>query len=177
MDTEAELVARLKGGDEEALNALYDDLSPKVYALALQLLGSREEAEEVLQDTFVSLYHEAWRYDPQRGSVRAFIYTMARNLARSRLRARKSRPRTHESWDVHDAHQSFAAPEADQVTRIAVSEALAQLEPDDRHLLECAFFQGCSHQQLIELTGLPLGTVKSRLRRSLLKLRDYLEEA
>jgi len=180
VDPEAKLVVRLGQGDEEALDELYERLSDRVYTLALTLLRSREEAEEVVQDTFLILYRRANSYATPDRSPRAFIYTIARNQALSRLRRRKARPLKAEGWEVDDPRTAFANPgPADPTTNLTtnlyVERLLAQLDEEERQLLEGAFFSGYSHAELAELTGLPLGTLKSKLRRAPLKLRDYAE--
>lgn len=178
-DAEAELLARLRRGDEPggggALRDLYDRLSGNVYALSLNLLGSREEAEEVLQDTFLKVYRSAHTFDPARGSARAFVYTVARNDCLSRLRARRSRPERDAEWDLHDPERQPAAPGNDPMLSVQTEQALAQLEPLDRDLLKASFYAGYSHGELVERFDLPLGTVKSRVRRALLALRAYWE--
>ena len=172
--TETDLIFRVRSGDEVALASLYNLLGPNVFALALHMLRNREDAEEVLQDTFVKLHQTAARFDPELGSARAYVYTIARNEARMRLRARRSRPGRAEV-DVHDAERLFPAPAAvDPDARITLGKALEHLHSEDAGLLQASFFQGYSHAELSEQTGLPLGTVKSRLRRALSKLRDLL---
>lgn len=141
------------------------------------MLRSPEDAEEVLQDTFVKLYEHSSRFDPARGSAQAYVYTVARNEARLRLRARRSRPVKATVGDLSYAHSRLAAPAADHATRLTVEKALATLEEGDCELLRASFYRGFSHAELSEQTGLPLGTLKSRIRRALLKLRDLLEEA
>lgn len=169
-------MTRLQAGDEAALQALYERLGGKVFALACRMLSSREDAEEVVQDAFVKFYQNAARFDGERGSVRAFLYGIARNEALMRLRARRSRPRKL-NLDLHAPGQPWvAAPSGDAVAGLSVQLALEQLEPADVELLKASFFRGYSHGELAEATGLPLGTVKSRLRRALLRLRDLLEE-
>jgi RNA polymerase sigma-70 factor (ECF subfamily) len=177
MELETQLLDDLKDGDEQALARLYEHFSARVFALALELLQSREEAEEVLQDTFVKLYRKADGYRADLGSPRAFIYTIARNEALNRLRARRARPKKVDGWDVHDPSATFTAATADPLQSIMVERALKELGDEDRQLVRQAFFRGYSHGELAERTGLPLGTVKSRLRRSLLQLREYLGEA
>jgi RNA polymerase sigma-70 factor, ECF subfamily len=177
MDLEIGLMARLADGDEGALAELYDHLSARVYALALRMLESPEEAEEVLQDTFLKVYRKAASYRPERGSPRAFLYTIARNEALSRLRARTSRPARADGWDVHSPGAKLSAANADDpLTRVMLERALEKLDRDEVKLLQLAFFDGYSHAELAELNGLPLGTVKSKLRRALAQLRGYLEE-
>lgn len=172
MDDEAALVIRLSQGDEPALSELYERLSRQVFSLALQLLGSHQDAEEVLQDTFVKLYHHNG-YKPELGSARAYIYSIARNEALMRLRAKRSRPISSDI-DLHSSDSSFEAPGKDSDARLLLQHAFKQLDDTDAKLLNAAFYQGYSHDELAEQTGLPLGTVKSRIRRALLKLRDVL---
>lgn len=171
MDTESELMLRLAEGDESALGRLYERLSGNVFSLALHMLGDREDAEEVLQDSFVNLYRSARRFDPALGSVRAYAYTIARNQARMRLRSRKSRPATQ---SIEEREPVTAT--RDGATAVTLDSALSRLELDELKLLEATFFDGFSHTELAERTGLPLGTLKSRIRRALLKLRGILGE-
>lgn len=168
-------MARLADGDESALAELYARLASRVYALALRMLRSPEEAEEVLQDTFLKLYRHAGSYDAGKDSPRAFIYTIARNEALSRLRARRARPvKAH--WDVHAPDGTLrATPMGDPLDRVMVEGALELLERDDAELLQAAFFDGYTYAELAERTGLPLGTVKSKIRRALARLRIYVE--
>lgn len=175
MDAEAALLERLYTGDEKALAELYERLSGNVYALALQMLRNREEAEEVLQDTFLKLYRNPHGFEPGRGSARAFVYTVARNACLSRLRAKRARPLSAE-MDVHDPDAGFAALAADPGRGLEVRQALAELEPLDRQLLGETFFGGYSHGEVAAHFDLPLGTVKSRVRRALLSLRRFLEK-
>lgn len=170
-------MTRLAKGQEGALEELYRRYSGSVYALLLRILGSREEAEEILQDSFVQLYREARRYSPERGGVSAFLFTMARNLALSRLRLRRTRPQKVEDHDIHDPEQELGLwREDDPTSRVVIQNALRRLEAGDKLLLEEAFYWGFSHAELAERHNLPLGTVKTRLRRALLKLREFLTQ-
>lgn len=179
MEAETELMRRVQRGEEGALRELYDRLAGNVHALALRMLHDRGDAEEVVQDTFVAVYDHAARFEPGRGSVRAWVYTIARNEALMRLRRRRSRPARDADLDPHEPGSPLAAPPggAGHVERIAVERCLARLEPDEAELLVGAFFDGYSHRELAERSGAPLGSVKSRIRRALLKLRAFLEEA
>lgn len=162
-------------GDQGTLHELYTRLSGSVHALALNLLHSREEAEEVVQDTFLKVYRNAHTFDPARGSARAFVYTVARNDCLSRLRARQARPKRDADWDLHDPERQPTVATADPVLSLQTEQALAQLEPLDRDLLKASFYEGYSHGELVARFDLPLGTVKSRVRRALLTLRAYWE--
>lgn len=176
MDTETELLRQVALGDEQALASLYERLSPRVYALALRILRSREEAEEVVQDTFIKLHQGAQRYQAELHSVTAFTVTVAQHLALSRLRARQARPAKADDYDVHDPASVFAQPgSADPTLRPLITQALSLLNPDERALLEESFFDGYSHEELAVRHALPLGSLKSKVRRALLKLRRALE--
>lgn len=174
--TDDELIRRVAQGHDDAAEDLFKRYAPPVFTLAFQMLRSREEAEEVLQDTFLKLYRIASRYEAERGSVKTFIYAVARSQALSRLRSRTRTPATATAYDVHDSASTLSTGEADPLTGIVVRDALAQLTAQERTLLEASFYEGASHEQLASRHGLPLGTLKSKLRRALLKLRDLLGE-
>jgi RNA polymerase sigma-70 factor, ECF subfamily len=171
------LLSRLANGDEQALAELYQRHSAKVYALGLRMLSSKEEAEEMLQDTFYKLYKKAASF---RGfamrdgdaSVGTFIYSIARNEALMRLREKRSRPQG--TSELLETLSTIAA--RDPIDTAMIEKALSHLGSEDRTLVQQAFFWGYSHSELAERFGLPLGTVKSRLRRALLSLRTFLEE-
>lgn len=176
MGTETDLILRLQAGDDAALKALYELLAHNVYALARQLLGSREDAEEVLQDTFLKLCNSVERFDPNLSSGKAYVYTIARNEARMRLRAGRSRP-VKARLDLHETAGTFSNPrEPDYEAQLTVERALGHLHADDAQLLKASFFEGYSHAELSRQTGLPLGTIKSRIRRAFQSLRGRLED-
>jgi RNA polymerase sigma-70 factor, ECF subfamily len=175
--SEAELLARVATGDEKALEELHFVLAPKVFALAMRILRVREEAEEVLQDTFIHVYRDLTHRATSTEHPRAFIYTIARNLCLSRLRARGSRPEIAPDLELNDLGSAASTAASDPVDKILIRAALARLAVDERSLLESAYFDGWSHSELADRTGLPLGTIKAKLRRALLKLRGILEPA
>lgn len=176
VDAELTLLRRLRDGDETALRDLYDAIGRNVFALARRMTGSREDAEEVVQDVFVKVHDKAARFDPVRGSVRAWVYTIARNECRMRLRARSSRPQPAGGLDPHapETTMASAVPETHQVDRLTVQQAFASLSREEAGLLEDAFFGGYSHADIAERDGVPLGTIKSRLRRAMIKARASL---
>lgn len=179
MDEEAEWIIRLQRNDDRALEELYNRLSGNVFALAKQMLWSREDAEEIVQDTFVSVYESAHRFDPGRGSARAWVYTIARNACKMRLRRKGSRPQKQLGVDMHEPGLPIAAPRmgASHVDRLTVQAAFDHLEEEDVEFLQASFFDGYSHGEIADRTGTPLGTVKSRIRRALLKVRDFLGDS
>ncbi|WP_240740816.1 sigma-70 family RNA polymerase sigma factor [Deinococcus sp. Arct2-2] len=183
MDEEAFALLRLQHGDLDALTELHRQLGRQVYAVAFHLLQSPQEAEEVVQDTFLRLSERAGSYRPELGSPRAFIYTVARNAALSRLRARSSRPVSqepevgtepqHHAWDGLEATN---VGRADLDTQLVVQAAMQRLPNRDQTLILDAFFGGLSHPEIAVKRALPLGTVKSRLRRALRAMRHQLED-
>ncbi len=170
-----ELVRRVGEGSEEAFQALYRELRPQLWPMLLRMLGTPEEAEEVFHDALLKLKEAASSYDPERASAATYARVIARNLALSRLRARKARPVRLEP-DVHRLPGAAAVDPPPVEDRIRVRRALARLDPLERKLLEAAFYQGLTHRELAEAFGLPLGTAKSKVRRALLKLRRALGE-
>lgn len=175
MDDEARALRRIAAGDAEALAPLYDALAPALLALARRLCGTREDAEEVVQDVFVRLVRSADRYDPRLGSVRALAYTMVRNAAASLGRRAAVRPSAVEVDP--DGPAGARDPWPAEERRILVDDALAALDPLDRTLVREAYLEGRSHTELAARHALPLGTVKSRIRRALQRLRPRLEGA
>lgn len=181
VDAETQLVRRVQDGDVAALRELYAALGGNVLALALRMTGSREDAEEVLQDTFVDVHDRALRFDPDRGSVRAWIYAIARNVCRMKLRARRSRPAKADDIDVANPATPFRThPTGTHGTgthptdRLTLQQAFEVLSHDEARLLEASFFEGYSHAEIAETEGVPVGTIKSRIRRAMLKARKAL---
>jgi len=172
---DVELTRSLARGDEAALRQLYERHGGLVLALATRMLGSREEAEEVLHDTFYRLWQNAHRFDPERAAVRTYLYALARNLCLSRLRARRSRPVAADLDEHHVAYQVAMSADPDPVPALMAARALSVLDDGDRLLVEEAFFGGWSYSELAARHGLPLGTVKSRIKRALEKMRGALE--
>jgi len=168
------LIVQLRHGQEDALKELYTHLSSVTYRVCLRMLGTPEDAEEALQDTFIRLADRAGAYDPSRGSVKTFVLTIAHHLCLERLRTRRTRPQRQPEREDDQAFDVPAPAARDPLDEALVQSALAGLPDADRALLEAMFFGGYTHAEITTHTGLPLGTVKSRLRRALLKLRERM---
>ncbi len=172
--SDAELFAALQAGQTEALAVLYDRHASLVYGLACQLLQRVGEAEDLTQDIFLALSRST--YDPRRGSLRTFLTVLTRSRCLDRLR---SRQRRFQFWQK----QTPPAPPEDTTWRAAIAqeqqavvrEALATLPEPQQTVLNLAYFEGLSQSEIAEQLQLPLGTVKARARRGLLRLRQYLE--
>jgi RNA polymerase sigma-70 factor (ECF subfamily) len=174
-----ELVARVARGDQSALGELYDETSQIVYSLSLRMLSNAADAEEVTLDVYAKAWRAAATYDNRRGTVLAWLVTLTRSRAVDRLRSRVSREKREESGNLPmDAAISSPDPEelasSDQ-SRMMVAAAMARLSPEQRESIELAFFGGLTHSEISEQLGLPVGTVKTRIRLGMLKLRDALK--
>ncbi|MEB3294647.1 MAG: sigma-70 family RNA polymerase sigma factor [Synechococcales bacterium] len=175
------LVERLVQQDQSALSALYDRYARVVYSIAYRSLGSVEESEEVVLDVFSQVWKTAERYDASKARVDSWIFMMARSRILDRLR-KVQRVGKIEAASVEIAVQE-PKTESDPVESLAVRErrkqvfaALAQLPPEQRRVIELAYYQGLSHSEIANLTQLSLGTVKTRIRLGLSKLRNLLVE-
>ena len=179
---DADLIARVKGGSSEALDEIYRRYSSPVYSLVWKILQNPEESEDVALDVFWQIWRQASSYDAARGAPPAWIFTLARSRAIDRLRARHRKEDRTISFDdpavVLDPLDQEATP--DQVAsyrqnRDAVREAMKVLSAPQREAVELAFFQGLTHVEIAEKLQLPLGTVKTRIRQGLIRLRRRLD--
>lgn len=169
---------RLQARDERALSELYDRHSSLLFAVVLRILRRRNDAEEVLQEAWLQAWRSAERYDANRGPVAAWLLTIARSRALDRYRslATRQRAETREQAEIHELFcpdPSGAALHREMHER--VQQALAALQPQQRRVLEIAYFEGLSQTEIAERLEVPLGTVKSWTRKGLLLLRDLLE--
>ena len=169
---------RIARGDHEGLAALYDRHSRPVYSLAFRILQDQGEAEDIVQDVFSQAWRQAAHYDPSRGAVAAWLYTLARSRAIDRLRANRARPEKavddRQAANVVDPRMPADVQllSAEQVGQIrAALEALPVLQ---RVAIELAYYEGLTHVEIAERLEQPLGTVKTRIRLALGKLRDVL---
>lgn len=181
MSEEADCLARIaRERDERAFSRLYDLQSPLLFGLACRILARRDEAEEVLQEIMLKVWREASRYDPARGSARAWLVMMTRSRCLDRLRRRSTAMRREspagESLDYTPDDSLMAVEEMSRAEeRVAVRQALDSLPEAQRSALEAAFFEGLTHAEISAQTGEPLGTVKTRIRLGMMKLAETLK--
>jgi RNA polymerase sigma-70 factor (ECF subfamily) len=174
-------IAGIVDHDERALLALYEATLSRVYGLVLRLVRRSQLAEEVAEDVYYQVWRQAPRFDPQRGRPLTWLLGMARSRAIDAIR-REARFQ-HEALDDEAAPVSAPATESgDELLAVAqghaeLHRALLLLKPQPRQLVALAFFNGLSHEEIASQTSLPLGTVKSQIRRALITLRDTLGDA
>lgn len=170
------VVRRIADGDESALATLYDRWAQSVYSLAAHLLKDADGAEDLVEETFWQVWQRAASYDPSRGTVRTWLLTIGRSRALDRLRARK-RGREEIATDlslVRDPRSDPSQEVEGAERRQLVYSALTELPEDQRRALELAYFRGLSQSEIAEFLGEPLGTIKTRMRLGMQKLRDKL---
>jgi RNA polymerase sigma-70 factor (ECF subfamily) len=174
-DAEQALAAAFADGADWALRAAYDRFGGLIYRIARRTLPSPADAEEITQATFVSAWQGRGTYDARRGSLGGWLVGIARRKVIDRLRALEREQRTVEAA-TRMGEPSPRAEHADRVIdRLVVADGLARLPDAQRRILELAFYDDLTHQQIAGVTGLPLGTVKSHLRRGLTQLRRRWE--
>ncbi len=174
----ARLIALTAQGDQAALASLYDRTSPQVFGLIYKILNNREAAEEVTLDVYTQVWRQAHTYDRTRGAPGAWLMTLARTRAIDRFRAGALELSRVESLDAVEWFASTDdTPEQDvqgQERRRYVQQALAMLTAEQRQAIALAYFYGLSQSEIAEKLQLPLGTVKTRVRLGMIKLREAL---
>jgi RNA polymerase sigma-70 factor (ECF subfamily) len=172
-----DLAERFVAGDEFALREAYDRFGRAVFHLATKTLANRDDAEDVTQTTFVAAWLGRGTFDPARGSLLGWLLGIARRKVVDRMRARARENRITETVR-HQPEAGMSSPGADPdqvVDRLVIADELAQLPTDQRRMLELAFFDDLTHQQIAQATGVPLGTVKSHIRRGMQSLKRRWE--
>ncbi len=179
-EDDAQLLRKVALGDVEALREVYARCSSRAFAVILRLLRSHSDSEDVLQETFLQLWRNARSFDPSRGGMEAWVVTVARTRAIDRLRQRAVVDRTVEGASQEDQREPPVSPFdalRQRQNEGRVAEAMAGLTPDQRTVIQLAYFEGLSQSEISERTGTPLGTVKTRTRLALEKLGEQLGES
>lgn len=176
-DVLAQLMARIAGGEGEALRQLYEATSAKLFGVCLRILSDREESEDVLQDVYVTIWRRADRFDSGRASVMTWVSTIARNRAIDRLRARGPMAYAEPVEELEIADDAVGADAlleaADDRTKL--HGCLSELDDRTQSVIRTAFFEGVTYEALARRMDAPLGTVKSWIRRGLAKLKGCLQ--
>jgi len=173
--TDTQLVSRLVKRDKSALGDLYDRYAAAFYGQAVRILGSETMAQEVVQDTFLKIWNNISQYNDSKGKFFTWMYRIARNEAIDRKRSKENK----QSEKTTSIEKSVYTEEADdstirEVDGIGVKKLLNILDDDSKQILDLVYFQGYSHSEVADLIKTPLGTVKTRVRRAILKLRSSL---
>jgi RNA polymerase sigma-70 factor, ECF subfamily len=175
------LLIAIQERNDAALGELYDRYGRLALGVAYRILGERGVAEDVVQEAFLNVWRKATGYQPGRGSVRTWLLTIVHNLAIDRRRGRYRREMT--DVQIDEVEYALGTDDGDLFSTVTgaieadqVRQAIANLPPDQRQPIVLAYFAGLTHQEIAEQTGTPLGTVKSRMRLGLQKLRSALAQ-
>ncbi|HEY6327933.1 MAG TPA: sigma-70 family RNA polymerase sigma factor [Blastocatellia bacterium] len=175
------LITRVAEGDQQALATLYDKTSRLVFGLVLRILSDSSAAEEVTLDVYTQVWRQASSYSASRGTPMAWLLTIARSRAIDRFRSGRQEQQRKESLDVA-TEQAAAGDSPERASalseqRTIVRSALNELSAEQREVIELAYYQGLSHSEIAAQLGQPLGTVKTRTRLGMIKLRELLGPA
>ena len=180
LEAEIALLRRVAQGDRRAFEELYDRFSGVLFSIAYRVLNNQEAAEDVLQDVFIQIWEKALLYDPTRGKPMTWAVTLTRNKAIDRLRSTQRRSRLQddvqresETFEQFDDRSSFDAVASGETSKL-VREAIQKLSKDQREAIELAFFSSLTQTEIAERLGEPLGTIKARIRRGMMKLKDVI---
>jgi RNA polymerase sigma-70 factor, ECF subfamily len=173
-----DLISLVEAADAEAFATLYDRHSRAAFSLAYRMMGERQASEDLAQDAFLKVWRSASSYRAERGSVRTWILSIVHNRGIDQIRSQASRRRTQEKIEASaprsQPSEAFAETWRNS-QRDQIREALDTLPPEQLKILELAYFSGYTHMEISDFLGLPLGTVKGRMRLGLKKIRDYFE--
>jgi RNA polymerase sigma-70 factor, ECF subfamily len=179
---DADLIGRAADGDAHALEVLYDRYARVVYSFALRIVGDQQVAEELLQEVFFRAWQQGSSFRSSRGSFITWLLSITHNMAIDEVRKRRRRPQKSDNDDpetalagVPDAGQDVEEEVWLGTLRETISAAMETLPPAQREAIELAYFRGLTQREIADLTGEPLGTIKTRMRLGMQKLRDQLE--
>lgn len=173
--TDSELIAKIVKKERQAFDLFYDRYAQIIFNLCVRILRDTTEAEDVLQEIFVQVWKEAERFDPGRASAKTWLFTIARSRSLDRYRSRKTIQKRLDDEGT-DKLSSVAVQEDFQQSSLMqqyVGKALQQLSEEQRRVLELSYYEGLTQEEIAEKLGEPLGTIKSRIRSALIKLRSH----
>ncbi|WP_425147332.1 RNA polymerase sigma factor [Deinococcus sp.] len=165
--TDEDLIHQMAQGQQEALRELHRRYAPYLYSMGRRMLRDQGDTESCVQDAFLNAWKAAGRYDISLASVKTWLVTIAHRRFLQALRDRPDMTLPIEEWDA-------PTPAADPTDALLAQKAVQVLDAGERHLVELAYYRGHSHAEVADLTGLPLGTVKTRLRAALARMKTHL---
>jgi RNA polymerase sigma-70 factor (ECF subfamily) len=179
--SDADLITLVTQGDQDALGMLYERYSRAVYSFSLRIVGDAQVAEEILQEVFVRAWQQGGSYQSARGSLITWLLSITHNLSIDEVRRRKRRPQKADSEEPETILASLPDEGSDveeevwlSSLRVSIQDALQQLPAAQREAIELAYFQGLTQREIADTLGEPLGTIKTRMRLGMLKLREQL---
>ena len=172
--SEHELITALRAKDDQAFSYLYDHYSGSLYSIILQIVKSPEPANDVLQDVFVNIWRKIDSYDPIKGRLFTWMLNISRNASIDMLRS-KNYQNSLKNQEITDNVYGGDQVTQTSIDSIGLTKFLGKLRPEQRVLIELAYFKGYTHDEIAQIEDIPLGTVKTRIRSALLQLREYLK--
>ena len=172
--TEADLVELLKQHDNRAFKYLYEHYAAALYGIILPIVKEAEVANDVLQEVFINIWRKIETYDPLKGRLFTWMLNIARNASIDTLRS-KGFQNSRKNQSLTDAVNWSTGAQTQQVDNIGLRKVLDKLKDEQRTLVELAYFKGYTHEETAAIEGIPLGTVKTRIRSALIQLRNYLQ--
>ena len=179
--SDADLITLVTRGDQDALEVLYERYSRAVYSFSLRIVGDAQVAEEILQEVFVRVWQQGGSFQAARGSLITWLLSITHNLSIDEVRRRKRRPQKADAEEPETILASLPDEGSDveeevwlSSLRVSIQDALQQLPAAQREAIELAYFQGLTQREIAEVLGEPLGTIKTRMRLGMLKLREQL---
>lgn len=172
---EQELVSLLKGRDNRAFAYLYDNYSGALYSIIMQIIDNTETSSDVLQDVFINIWRKIESYDASKGRLFTWMLNIARNASIDTLRS-KSFQNSKKNQSIPDNVDGLLAGSVQPNTDlVGLRKLLEKLKTEQRVLIDLAYFKGYTHEEIAALEGIPLGTVKTRIRNALMQLRSILQ--
>jgi RNA polymerase sigma factor (sigma-70 family) len=171
---EQELITALKARDDQAFSYLYDQYCSSLYSIILQIVKSPETAKDILQEVFVNIWRKIESYDPSRGRLYTWMLNISRNASIDMLRS-KSHQNNQKNREITESVYGGDQVTQTSIDSIGLAGFLGKLRPEQRVLIELAYFKGYTHEEIAQIEDIPLGTVKTRIRNALLQLREFIK--
>lgn len=172
--TESDLVELLKQRDNRAFNYLYEHYSAALYGIILPIVTDTEVANDVLQEVFLNIWRKIESYDASKGRLFTWMLNIARNASIDMLRSKSFR-NVRKNQPLNETVNWSAGSQSQNIDNIGLRKVLDKLKDEQRTLVELAYFKGYTHEEISAMEGIPLGTVKTRIRTALIQLRNYLQ--